>query len=159
MCNLKDSESIDTYVFLGVHCLPVLRAVFPNRYVFQTYLVNTFICTTSDSFDILLRSLLTSEGLITAPLNETKQVQLNVDDREIVVQFPARQAIFVASTASMLAFGPTQFPVKLRIQVLGGDAVSLSGCGRFEGFLVPSYSRALFGLLVSRSLKQTSLRN
>jgi hypothetical protein len=71
MCNLTAFESFDTYVFLGVHCLPVLHAACPNQYVFQTYLVITFICTTTDSFDILLRSLFTSEGLITVPLNET----------------------------------------------------------------------------------------
>ena len=71
MCNLRAFESFDTYVFLGVHCLPVLHATCPNQNVFQTYLVITFICTTTDSFDILLRSLFSSEGLITVSLNET----------------------------------------------------------------------------------------
>jgi hypothetical protein len=44
--------------------------------------------------------------------------------------------------------------IDIPCRVLAADAVSLSGSGRFEGFLVPSYSRALFGQLDTRSLKQ-----
>jgi hypothetical protein len=67
------------------------------------------MCTTTGSFDILLRPLFISEGLITGSLNEMGAAECGRPKNRGSISGTARD--FCRLQASMLALGPTQFPV------------------------------------------------